>query len=103
MTRSPFSTAILTAVTDSGMYGALTVLSLGLGIATVIRASTSSFRRPAESFASTLIECHIERFQRNAAKSSMSHVVNFYRNLQASQYGCLPCFEKLVTGSHLQL
>ena len=56
VTRSPLSTAILTALTDAGIEAALIVLSLGLGMATVMRANTSSFRRPAESFASTLHE-----------------------------------------------
>ena len=55
MTRSPFSTTIFTALTEAGMVGSLIVLSLGLGMATVIRASTSSLRRPADSLASTLI------------------------------------------------
>ena len=55
MTRSPFSTTIFTALTEAGIVGSLIVLSLGLGMATVMRASTSSLRRPADNLASTLI------------------------------------------------
>jgi hypothetical protein len=61
VTRSPFSTTIFTAVTEAGMVGSLMVLSLGLGMATVMRASTSSLRRPADNFASTLIYLQKEK------------------------------------------